>query len=123
MILHKCRILSNRIDLIILHNVTLIIECYKRTYKHLHSLDSNVQRITQSSPADQFALERFNTHFTSFNPLLKKRHVIQSFFYFSGTLGHRILRIFFYFFLLMVLVHLSLTFFHILYTIFTPLII
>ena len=44
-----------------------LIHCYDRTSKRLQTLDLGSQRITQSSQANQSALESFNTLFSTFN--------------------------------------------------------
>ena len=43
------------------------IHCYDRTSKLLQTLDLQSQRITQSSQANQSALESLNTLFNTFN--------------------------------------------------------
>ena len=47
--------------------LTHILQCYDRTYKLLQTLDSDSQRITQSSQAIQSALESITSLFNSSN--------------------------------------------------------
>ena len=47
--------------------LTQILQCYDRTYKLLQTLDSDSQRITQSSQAIQSALESITSLFNSSN--------------------------------------------------------